>query len=243
MNREIKSYLAEFIGTAILVIGGVGTAVISGSVVGNLGVAFAFGLTLLFLVYAIGPISGCHVNPAVTIGLLVTGKINVRDAIAYIIAQVAGGIVGALIVLGIAEGRPGYIRSIKGLGQNGYGVHSPANYNLGSGFVTEVVMTFLLVFVVLAATDRIGTSALAGLAIGLTLTVIHLVSIPVTNTSVNPARSIGPALFAGNGAIGQLWLFIVAPIIGGVIGAGVYRGIWGPGVALGEPALDVPTER
>lgn len=235
----LKSYLAEFIGTMILVIGGVGTAVIAGDQVGYLGIALAFGLTLVFLVYAIGPISGCHVNPAVTLGLLATGKIALKDAIAYVVAQFLGGIAGAAIVFGIAHGRPTYTRSIDGLGANGYGTGSPDGYSLASSFGAEIVLTFLLVFVVLAATDRIGTAALAGLAIGTTLVICHLVGIPITGTSVNPARSLGPALFAGGDALSQLWLFLVAPGIGGVIGALVYNLLFGQDKVGYEGELNV----
>lgn len=227
MNVITKSYVAEFLGTAILVIGGVGTAVLAGTGVGNLGIALAFGLTLLFLVYSIGPISGCHVNPAVTLGLLATGKIAPKDAGAYIVAQVLGGIAGAAVVFGIANGSPNYDLGKNGLGQNGWGAHSQGNYNLGAAFIAEVVLTFLLVFVVLAATDRLSNSALAGVAIGACLTVVHLVGIPITGTSVNPARSIGPALFVHGAALSQLWLFIVAPVVGGIIGGVTYHFIWG----------------
>lgn len=227
MNVITRSYVAEFLGTAMLVIGGVGTAVLAGRDVGYLGIAVAFGLTLLFLVYAIGPISGCHVNPAVTLGLLVTGKIAVRDAGAYVIAQLLGGILGAGIVFGIANGSAAYDIASDGLGQNGYGAHSPAAYGLGSAFVAEVVLTFFLVFVVLAATDRVGNSGLAGVAIGTCLIVIHLVSIPVTGTSVNPARSIGPALFVHGAALSQLWLFLIAPLLGGALGGVTYQMLFG----------------
>lgn len=241
--KNLKSYVAEFLGTGILVIGGVGTAVLAGSHVGFLGIALAFGLTLLFLVYAIGPISGCHVNPAVTIGLLVTGKIAAKDAAFYILAQILGATAGSAIILGIANGNPGYSLAENGLGTDGWGAHSPDGYSQASVFGVEIVLTFLLVFVVLAATDRIGTSAVAGIAIGLTLTVIHLVGIPVSGTSVNPARSIGPAIFVGGDALAQLWVFIVAPIIGGVIGALTYKLLWGQDPLENEPALNIDGEQ
>ncbi|MFV0534258.1 MAG: aquaporin Z [Cumulibacter sp.] len=234
-----KKYLAELVGTMILVIGGVGTAVIAGEHVGFLGVALAFGLTLLFLVYAIGPISGCHVNPAVTVGLLVTGKISPKDAGGYIVSQLIGGIIGGAIVFGIANGRPGYSVETNGMGANGWDAGSPDGYGLGAAFAAEIVLTFLLVFVVLAATDRIGTAAAAGIAIGFTLAVIHLIGIPITNTSVNPARSLGSAVFAGGDALGQLWLFIVAPVIGGAIGAVVYKALFGSDSP--EKEADYPT--
>lgn len=234
-----KSYIAEFIGTMVLVIGGVGTAVIAGAHVGFLGIALAFGLTLLFLVYAIGPISGCHVNPAVTLGLLVTGKIAAKDAAAYIVAQLLGGIAGAAIIFGIASGRPTYDRSIDGMGANGWNALSPDGYGMAAAFGAEIVLTFLLVFVVLAATDRIGTAAMAGIAIGFTLAVIHLIGIPITGTSVNPARSLGPAIFAGGDALGQVWLFFVAPAIGGVVGALVYNLLFGKDKVGVEGELNV----
>lgn len=236
---EVKSYIAELIGTMILVIGGVGTAVIAGDHVGFLGIALAFGLTLLFLVYAIGPISGCHVNPAVTIGLMVTGKIKPKDAVAYIIAQLIGGIIGAAIIFGIVNGKPTYDNAVDGMGANGWGALSPDGYSMSAAFGAEVVLTFLLVFVVLAATDRIGTAALAGLAIGFTLTVCHLIGIPIDGTSVNPARSLGAAVFSGGDALGQVWLFFVAPVIGGVIGALVYNVLFGRDPVKHEARLNI----
>ena len=235
----LKSYLAELIGTMVLVVGGVGTAVIAGDYVGFLGIALAFGLTLLFLVYAIGPISGCHVNPAVTIGLLATGKIRAKDALAYIVAQLIGGILGAAIIFGIANGKPTYDRAVDGMGANGWDALSPDGYSMTAAFGAEVVLTFLLVFVVLAATDRIGTAALAGLAIGFTLAVCHLIGIPIDGTSVNPARSLGAAVFSGGDALGQVWLFFVAPIVGGVIGALVYNILFGQDPVATEGHLNV----
>ena len=237
--NAVRSYVAEFIGTAILVIGGVGTAVLAGHNVGYLGIALAFGLTLMFLVYAIGPISGCHVNPAVTLGLLATGKIAFKDAVAYVVAQCLGAIAGAAAIFGIANGNPSYSRAANGLGANGWDKGSPEGYSMSSAFGVEVVLTFLLVFVVLAATDRIGTAALAGLAIGVTLVVCHLVGIPVDGTSVNPARSLGSAVFAGGGSLGQLWLFIVAPAIGGIVGALVYNLVFGQDPVGYEGELNV----
>lgn len=234
-----KSYIAELIGTLILVLGGVGTAVIAGDHVGFLGIALAFGLTLLFLVYAIGPISGCHVNPAVTVGLLVTGKIAAKDALAYIIAQLIGGVLGGAIIFGIVNGKPTYDRAVDGMGVNGWGAGSPDGYSMSSVFGAEVALTFLLVFVVLAATDRIGTAALAGIAIGLTLTVCHLVGIPIDGTSVNPARSLGAAVFSGGDALGQLWLFLVAPLVGGVVGALVYNILFGQDPIKQNPGLNI----
>jgi aquaporin Z len=214
---------AEFVGTFVLVLGGVGAAVIAGEQIGNLGIAFAFGLSLLAMAYAIGPISGCHINPAVTMGLLVSKRIEVSEAVRYWIAQVLGAIVAAAVLLIIAKAREGgYDAGELGFGANGYGDHSPEGYALGGAFLAEAILTAFLVFTVLAATDRIASVAFAGIPIGLVLVLIHLVGIPITNTSVNPARSIGPALFVGGWAIEQLWLFIVAPLGGALIGAGVH---------------------
>ena len=226
---------AEAFGTFVLVFGGVGTAVIAGEAVGNLGVAFAFGLSLLAMAYAVGPVSGCHINPAVTLGLLVARKITVPDAVRYWAAQVVGGILAAALLLVIAKARAGgYDTAAEGFGANGYGDHSPDGYGVGAAFVAEVVLTAFLVFTVLAATDRIATVAFAGIPIGLVLTLIHLVGIPITNTSVNPARSIGPALFVGGWAIEQLWLFIVAPLVGALVGAALHRALFAEVVAI-EP--------
>lgn len=222
----MRRYLAELIGTFILVVGGVGSAVLAGGKIGYTGVSLAFGLSLLAMVYAIGPVSGCHINPAVTVGALLTRKIPPRDAALYIVAQIVGGIVGAAVILLIANGVPsGYSAATSGLGANGYAEHSPAGYSLLSAFVAEVVLTMFLVFTVLGSTDDKAPIGFAGLAIGLVLTVIHLVGIPITNTSVNPARSIGPALFVGGWALQQLWLFIVAPVVGAAVAAGVYNAV------------------
>jgi aquaporin Z len=220
----LKRASAELLGTFVLVFCGVGTAVIAGHHVGNLGVAFAFGLSLLAMAYAIGPISGCHINPAVTLGLLVSGKVDVSEALRYWVAQIVGAIAAAGILLAIVSGRKGgYNAGLEGLGANGYGAHSPDGFAVGSALAIEVILTALLVFTVLAATDRIANVAFAGIPIGLVLTLIHLVSLPVTNTSVNPARSIGPAIFVGGWALKQLWLFILAPLVGGLLGAVVHR--------------------
>jgi aquaporin Z len=215
---------AEAIGTFVLVFGGVGAAVIAGDKIGNLGVAFAFGLSLLAMAYAVGPVSGCHINPAVTLGLLVARRIGLSEAVRYWIAQIVGAIVAAGVLLAIVAARKGgYSAGTDGLGANGYGAHSPGGYPWGAALVAEIVLTSFLVFTVLAATDRIASVAFAGIPIGLVLTLIHLVGIPVTNTSVNPARSIGPAVFVGGWALKQLWLFIVAPLLGGALGALVHR--------------------
>jgi aquaporin Z len=223
-EQAMKRYLAELVGTFVLVFGGCGSAVLAGDKIGFLGVALAFGLTLLTMVYAIGPISGCHINPAVTVGLLVAGKFEKHYALGYFVAQIVGGILAAFILLLIAKGLPaGYDPSVSGFAANGYGEHSPTGYGLGAAFLAEVVLTGLLLITVLGATDIAAPAGFAGIPIGLMLTLIHLIGIPVTNTSVNPARSIGPALFVGGWALSQLWLFIVAPVIGAVLAAGLYR--------------------
>jgi aquaporin Z len=215
---------AEAIGTFVLVFGGVGSAVIAGDKIGNLGVAFAFGLSLLAMAYAVGPVSGCHINPAVTLGLLVARRIGLPEAVRYWVAQIVGAIVAAGLLLAIVSARKGgYSAGTDGLGANGYGAHSPGGYPWGAALAAEVVLTSFLVFTVLAATDRISSVAFAGIPIGLVLTLIHLVGIPITNTSVNPARSIGPAVFVGGWALKQLWLFIVAPLLGGALGALAHR--------------------
>jgi aquaporin Z len=220
----MKKYIAELIGTFVLVFGGCGTAVLAGDHVGYLGVALAFGLTLLTMAYAIGPISGCHINPAVTIGLLVSKKIGAKDVPGYIIAQIVGGILAAAILLVILKGMPGgYDPSVAGFAANGYGDHSPGKYGVTSAFMVEVVLTFFLVFTVLGATDVKAPVGFAGIPIGFVLVLIHLVGIPVTNLSVNPARSISQAIFVGGWALDQLWLFIVAPVIGAIIAALVFK--------------------
>ncbi|MGE5444386.1 MAG: aquaporin Z [Ignavibacteriales bacterium] len=219
MNR----YVAELVGTFVLVFAGCGSAVLAGDKIGFLGVALAFGLSLLTMVYAIGPISGCHINPAVTVGILISKKMDAKYAVGYIIAQVVGAVVAAALLLLIVKGAPGgYDPSVSGFAANGYGEHSPGHYNLLSAFLVEIVLTFFLVFTVLGATDIKAPVGFAGIAIGFVLTLIHLVGIPVTNTSVNPARSIGPAIFVGGWALSQLWLFIIAPLIGAAIAAAVY---------------------
>lgn len=235
----MKPYLAELVGTFVLVFGGVGSAVLAGDKIGNVGVALAFGLSLLAMVYTIGPISGCHVNPAVTLGLLLHGKVAPGTAAGYILAQVAGSIIGAGVILLVAHGREaGYIASVGGLGANGFGLHSPDHYSVLSAFVAEVVLTMLLVLTVLGATDRKEQAGFAGIAIGFVLTLIHLVGIPITNTSVNPARSIGPALFVGGWALHQLWLFIVAPFVGAIFAAAAYATIKVTGEAITSTAAE-----
>jgi aquaporin Z len=219
----LKRMAAEMVGTFVLVFAGVGAAVIAGKEIGNLGIAFAFGLSLLVMAYAVGPVSGCHINPAVTLGLLVRRRIDLPEALRYWVAQIVGGIIAAGILLAIVQGRKGgYHASAEGLGANGFAAHSPGGYPWGSAFAAEVLLTGFLVFTVLAATDRISETAFAGIPIGLVLVMIHLVGIPITNLSVNPARSIGPAIFVGGWALSQLWLFIVAPLIGAGLGAGIH---------------------
>jgi len=229
----MKKYFAEFLGTFVLVFGGVGSAVLAGTKIGFAGIALAFGLSLLAMVYTIGPVSGCHINPAVTFGVFLARKIGAKDAVGYMIAQVLGAILAAALVLFIATGGPaGYNAAQTGLAANGYGPHSPGQYSLAACFLAEVILTMFLVVTVLGSTDVKAPVGFAGLAIGLVLTLIHLVGIPITNTSVNPARSIGPAIFVGGWAVQQLWLFIVAPLIGGAIAALAYRGFRMPEVTI-----------
>lgn len=222
----MKKYLAELIGTLALVFIGCGSAVIAGSHIGFAGIAFAFGLVVLALVYAIGPISGCHVNPAITISMLVAGKISIKDSVGYIIAQCIGAIIGAAILLAIATGRADYALNISGLGQNGYGIHSPDHYSMGACFIAEIVLTALFLIVIFGSTHQNAPKGFAGISIGLTLAFIHLVGIPITGTSVNPARSLGPAVLVGGDAISQLWLFILAPIFGGIIAAFIWKSLF-----------------
>jgi aquaporin Z len=234
---------AEFVGTFVLVLGGVGSAVIAGDKIGNLGVAFAFGLSLLAMAYAVGPISGCHINPAVTVGLLASRRIELSEAVRYWIAQVLGAIVAAGVLLLIVSARKGgYDAGTEGLGANGYGSHSPDGYGVGAALLAEVILTSFLIFTVLSATDRLAEVAFAGIPIGLVLTLIHLVGIPITNLSVNPARSIGPALFVGGWAITQLWLFIVAPVVGALLGAGVHRLLFADASAIAPEESAVASE-
>lgn len=222
----MKKYGAEFVGTFWLVLGGCGSAVLAAAFpdvgIGLLGVALAFGLTVLTMAYAIGHISGCHLNPAVSFGLWAGGRFPGRELLPYIIAQVLGGVAAGGILFLIASGKAGFDVSA-GFASNGYGAHSPGGYGLPAALLTEIVMTMMFILVILGATDKRAPQGFAPLAIGLCLTLIHLISIPVTNTSVNPARSTGVAVFAGGWAISQLWLFWIAPIIGGILGAAIYR--------------------
>ncbi|CAI8956314.1 aquaporin Z [Pseudomonas koreensis] len=220
-----KRSVTELLGTFWLVLGGCGSAVLAASSplgIGVLGVALAFGLTVLTMAFAIGHISGCHLNPAVSVGLVVGGRFPAKELPAYIIAQVLGGILAAALLYYIASGKEGFDIAA-GLASNGYGEHSPGKYSMAAGFVTELVMTGMFVIIILGATDKRAPAGLAPIAIGLGLTLIHLISIPVTNTSVNPARSTGPALMVGGWAIAQLWMFWVAPLIGAIVGGTIYR--------------------
>ncbi|MCX6158630.1 MAG: aquaporin Z [Ignavibacteriota bacterium] len=219
----MKKYLAEMIGTMVLVLIGCGSAVIAGGSIGFLGISFAFGFSVLAMAYGIGGISGCHINPAVTVGALVAGRISAKDAGMYVVFQIIGAIIGAGVLYYIASGLQGYNISTNGLGQNGFGEFSPMKYSMAAGFVAEVVLTFIFLIVILGATSSKAPAGFAGIPIGISLVIIHLVGIPITGTSVNPARSIGPALFVGGAALSQLWLFIVAPLIGAVIAGLVWK--------------------
>ena len=221
---------AEFLGTFWLVFGGCGSAVLAaafpGLGIGFLGVALAFGLTVLTMAFAIGHISGCHLNPAISVGLVVGKRFSASDLPAYIIAQVAGAIAAAGVLYVIASGKAGFSLS-GGFASNGYGEHSPGGYSLLACLVAEIVLTLFFLLVIMGSTDKRAPAGFAPVAIGLCLTLIHLIGIPVTNLSVNPARSTGPAVFVGGWALGQLWLFWVAPIIGGALGGGIYRALFG----------------
>ena len=222
-----KRCMAECVGTFWLVLGGCGSAVLAAAFpqvgIGLLGVSFAFGLTVLTMAYAIGHISGCHLNPAASIGLFVGKRFPAGELAPYIIAQVVGAIIAAGVLYLIASGQAGFDLAKSGLAANGYGAHSPGKYTMVAGLIIEVVMTAMFLFIIMGATDKRAPAGFAPIAIGLGLTLIHLISIPVTNTSVNPARSTGPAIFVGDWALGQLWLFWVAPIAGAAIGAAIYN--------------------
>jgi len=222
----MKKYVAETFGTFWLVFGGCGSAVLSAAFpevgIGLLGVSLAFGLTVLTMAYAIGHISGCHLNPAVSIGLWAGGRFPASQLLPYIIAQVVGGVLAGGVLFLIASGKTGFDLAA-GFASNGYGAHSPGGYSLQAALVTEVVLTMMFLLVILGSTDQRAPQGMAPIAIGLCLTLIHLISIPVTNTSVNPARSLGVALYVGDWALAQLWLFWVAPIGGALLGAGIYR--------------------
>jgi len=236
----MKKMLAEFLGTFSLVLFGCGAAVVAGKTIpaavladapagiGVLGIALAFGLAVVVMAYAIGPISGCHINPAITVAMLVAGKISGRDCAGYIIAQFAGATLGSAVLYALQTGAPGFSMGEWALGSNGWGPGYLGGYSTVSAFLAEAVLTFLFLFVIFATTSRLGNSTMAGLAIGLTLVLIHLVGIHITGTSVNPARSFGPAIFAGGKALSQLWLFIVAPLLGGIFAALFWKGLFEP---------------
>jgi aquaporin Z len=231
-GAKMRNYAAESFGTFWLVLGGCGSAVLAAGLpgvgIGYLGVSLAFGLTVLTMAFAIGHISGCHLNPAVSIGLWAGGRFPANQILPYITAQVVGGLVAGGVLFVIASGQAGFDVTA-GFASNGYGEHSPHGYSMLAALVTEIVMTMMFLLVILGATDKRAPQGLAPIAIGLCLTLIHLISIPVTNTSVNPARSTGVALFAGDWAVSQLWLFWVAPVVGALLGAVVYRFIGGKG--------------
>lgn len=237
---NVRRYAAEAIGTFWLTFGGCGSAVIAAAFpqvgIGLLGVSFAFGLTVLTMAYAIGHVSGCHLNPAVTVGLAAGGRFPANQVAPYIGAQVAGAVLGAAVLYLIASGAPGF-STAGGFAANGYGEHSPGKYGLGAAFLAEFVLTMMFLFIIMGSTHGKAPTGFAPIAIGLGLTLIHLISIPVTNTSVNPARSTGPALFAGGWAIAQLWLFWVAPLLGGAAGGFLYRWI------SNEPSAPVVGDR
>jgi aquaporin Z len=227
--KPYKKYLAEMIGTLVLVLMGCGSAVLAGKGFGGLsgngivGISLAFGLAVLIMVYAIGGISGCHINPAISISMLVAGKLGVKDTLGYVVSQCVGAVIGAGLLYWIALGNPAYSLAGNGLGQNGFDSASPAGYSMLSALIAEVVLTFIFLLVVFGSTSDSAPKGFAGVAIGLSLTLIHLVGIPITGTSVNPARSLGPAIIFGGTALNQLWLFWVAPIMGGLLAAAVWR--------------------
>ena len=222
MKDDLKKYGAELLGTFVLVLIGCGSAVIAGDKIGFAGISFAFGLAVLAMVYTIGNISGCHINPAISIAMLTAGKMKWKDTIFYIIAQCIGAIIAAAILWAIATGKSGYSLA-NGLGQNGYGAQSPGGYSLIACLIAEIVLTMVFLLVIFGSTSKKAPEGFAGLSIGLALVFIHLVGIPITGTSVNPARSLGPAVFVGGAALSQLWLFWVAPLIGGVLAAIIWR--------------------
>lgn len=229
----MKKYVAEFIGTFTLVLFGCGTAVIAGKAVGNLGIAFAFGFAQLAMCYGIGPVSGAHINPGVSLGVFASGRMSAKDLIGYIISQTLGGIAGAAVLLAIVSGRiAGYSMAVNGLGQDGWGANFIGGYDLKSAIVFEFVCTLIFVIVILGATQGGAPTALAGVAIGITLTAIHILGINVTGVSVNPARSFGPAVLVGGHALAQVWMFLVIPSVGGIVAGLIYRAR----ILVAEPA-------
>ncbi|NLU66253.1 MIP family channel protein [Streptomyces sp. HNM0574] len=240
-EREAQPYAAEFLGTLFLVFFGAGAVVLAGEYIGTLGIALAFGFVLLALAYAIGPLSGCHVNPAVTLGMLLARRMDLREACIYWICQVIGGIVGAALLFLVAKQIPG-LQTSESFGSNGFGDRSAVQINAWGALIAEIILTALLVYVVLSVTHKVALVGFDGLPIGMALGVVHLVGIPLTGTSVNPARSIGPALFAGGAAITQLWMFIVAPLLGGALAAVLHR-LTHPQTGYGNLAANAePTE-
>jgi aquaporin Z len=221
--KSTSALLAEAIGTFWLVLGGCGTAVLAGSGVGTIGISLAFGLTVLTAAYAVGHLSGGHFNPAVTVGLWAGGRFDSKNILPYILAQVLGAVLASAVIYLIASGTAGYDVATSGLASNGVAEHSPGKYGMGAGIVAEVVLTAMFLFIIMGATDGRAPAGFAPIAIGLALTLIHLISIPVTNTSVNPARSTGPAVLEGGIALQQLWIFWIAPIVGGIIGGWLYK--------------------
>jgi aquaporin Z len=218
-----KKYLAEFLGTFVLVFMGCGSAVLAGKYIGFVGISFAFGLSVLVMVYAIGGISGCHINPAISISMLASGKMKLEDTVIYVIVQCMGAVIAAIVLYAVALGNPSYSLTVNGLGQNGYDTASPGGFSMTSGFIAEVILTFIFLLVIHGSTSERAPKGFAGISIGLSLVLIHLVGIPITGTSVNPARSLGPAVVVGGTALSQLWLFWVAPILGGLLAALVWR--------------------
>jgi aquaporin Z len=240
MHTTTQRLAAELFGTFWLVLGGCGTAVLAGEYVGNLGVAFAFGLTVLTMAYAVGHVSGGHFNPAVTVGVAAARRFAWKDVPGYVVAQVVGATLAAAVLWVIANGRDGFSSTESGFATNGYGDRSPDGYSLLAVLVAEVVLTAFFLYVIVGTTDTRAPKGFAPLAIGLSLTLIHLVSIPVSNTSVNPARSFGPALFAGWDAIGQLWVFFLAPVVGALVAGASYGGLFGSDE--GQVPLEAATE-
>lgn len=220
---DSKRYAAELVGTFVLVFMGCGSATLAGKYIGFVGIAFAFGLSVLAMVYAIGAISGCHINPAISISMLASGKMKPKDTAIYVIVQCIGAVIAAAVLYAVAVGNPQYSLTANGLGQDGYGVASPGGFSMTSGFIAEVVLTFIFLLVIYGSTSERAPKGFAGISIGLSLVLIHLVGIPITGTSVNPARSLGPAVIVGGTALSQLWLFWVAPIIGGLLAAAAWR--------------------
>lgn len=221
--NDVGKYVVELLGTFVLVFMGCGSAVLAGGYIGFVGISFAFGLSVVAMAYAIGGISGCHINPAISISMLAAGKMKLKDTVIYIVMQCVGAIIAAAVLYGVAIGKPGYSLTVNGLGQNGYGTASPGGFSMASGFLAEVVLTFIFLLVIHGSTSEKAPKGFAGIAIGLSLVLIHLVGIPITGTSVNPARSLGPAVIVGGTALSQLWLFWVAPIIGGLLAAVVWK--------------------